>query len=207
MATVLRRVREIANGGGAPRPSRPSTVDTSRDTPRPGGPPHQDGPPLPDPRDRTLLAQRDVLKAALQTPALAGPVYDALPDDAFVHPAYRAAHQAIRGVGGTASGLSGPALVQAVLDRCQHQALRTLVSELAVETMPTKNEDDTRYVAGILLRLQKELTARQIAEVKSQLQRLSPADDAEAYHRMFGDLLALEQYHRALVDQLAGALG
>ncbi|HEX3649414.1 MAG TPA: DNA primase [Pseudonocardiaceae bacterium] len=197
---VVRRVRESA--GEAPtgrRPRRVQPVD-----PNQAALEVNSGPPRPDPRDQRLHAQRDVLKAALQLPALAGPVYDALPDEAFTHPAYLSLHRAIQAAGGTASGLNGPELAQAVAKRCTDGTTRTLVSELAVESMPTKEESDTRYVEGILAGLQKELVGRQIASMKSRLQRLNPLTDADEYRSVFGDLVAFEEYHRALVRQASG---
>ena len=44
----------------------------------------------PDPRDPTLWPQREALKAALQYPALAGPVFDSLTVESFTHPGYAA---------------------------------------------------------------------------------------------------------------------
>jgi DNA primase len=198
---VVRRVRESA--GEAPvgrRPKRVVPADPNQNALDVGA----DGPARPDARDQRLQAQRDVLKAALQLPALAGPVYDALPDDAFTHPAYLAVHQAIQAAGGTASGLTGPELAEAVTERCTQSSIRTLVSELSVEVMPTKDESDTRYVAGILAGLQKELVGRQIAVMKSRLQRLNPLTNAEEYRSAFGDLVAFEEYHKALVKRASG---
>jgi len=199
---VVRRVRESA--GEAPtagrRPKRPQPADPNQNALDVGA----DGPPRPEARDPRLQAQRDVLKAALQVPALAGPVYDALPDDAFTHPAYLAVHQAIQAAGGTASGFAGPELAQAVAGRCTHAVVRTLVSELSVEVMPTKDESDTRYVSSILAALQKELVGRQIAAMKSRLQRLNPVTNQEEYRSAFGDLVAFEEYHKALMKQASG---
>jgi DNA primase len=200
---VVRRVRE--SSGEVPtngrRPKRTPAPDPNQtalgvDT---------SGPARPDPRDQRLRAQRDVLKAALQMPALAGPVYDSLPDDAFSHPAYLEVHQAILKAGGTAGGLAGPDLVAAVTEQCEHQSVRTLVSELSVEVMPTKDEADTRYVAAVLAGLQKEQVGRQIAELKGRLQRLNPLTNADEYRAAWGDLVAFEEYHRALVVQASGA--
>jgi DNA primase len=196
---VVRRVRESVGEAPTGRRTRVRPVD-----PNQGALDVAAGPARPDARDPRLHAQRDVLKAALQLPAFAGPVYDALPDEAFTHPAYLAVHQAIRAAGGTASGLNGPDLAQAVTGHCDTQSVRTLVSELAVESMPTKEESDTRYVEGVLAGLQKELVARQIAEMKSRLQRLNPLTDADEYRSVFGDLVAFEEYHRALVKQASG---
>ena len=83
-------------------------------------------------------------------------------------------------------------------------SIRTLVSELSVEVMPTKDENDTRYIDGILAGLQKELVGRQIAVMKSRLQRLNPLTNAEEYRSAFGDLVAFEEYHKALVKRASG---
>jgi DNA primase len=47
---------------------------------------------------------------------------------------------------------------------------------------------------------------RQIADIKSRVQRLSPLEDADEYHALFGDLVALEQYRKALLEQAMGGL-
>lgn len=202
-AMVVRRVRETAGSGV----TRPRGRRTREPDPNQGALDVGDGGPELPPRDSyRLRAQRSALKAALQMPELAGPVYDSLPDDAFTHPAYVAVHQAIRAVGGAASGLSGSALADAVLEHCPQQTLRRLVGELSVESMPTKDETDTRFVSAVLAGLQKELTGRQIAEIKSRLQRLNPVDHAEDYRVLFGDLVALEQYHKALGGQATGSV-
>jgi DNA primase len=41
--------------------------------------------------------------------------------------------------------------------------------------------------------------------VKSRLQRLNPVDGQAAYNRTFGDLVALEQRRKALMEKAAGA--
>ncbi|HVV22026.1 MAG TPA: DNA primase [Pseudonocardiaceae bacterium] len=197
---VVRRVRESV--GEVPTGRRPPRRPVD---PNQGALDVATGPARPDPNDIHLRAQRDVLKAALQLPAFAGPVYDALPDEAFPNPAYLAVHRAVRAAGGTGSGLTGPELAQAVTEQCADSSTRTLVSELAVEAMPTKQESDVRYVEAILARLQKELVARQIAEMKSRLQRLNPLTEADEYRSVFGDLVAFEEYHKALLKQATGA--
>ncbi|MEU6643391.1 DNA primase [Saccharomonospora sp. NPDC046836] len=195
-AMVVRRVRassgmpvKLANGG---RPAR-------------NGAAPERGPDVerPDPRHPGLLAQREVLKAALQEPALAGPAYDALPEDAFTHPAYVAVHRAVLGAGGTGSGLSGPALIDAANQHAPQGTIDSLLSELAVEPMQAKGEVDIRHVAGMLAAVQENLVGRQIGELKSKLQRLSPVDAADEYRALFGDLVALEQYRKALREQAA----
>jgi len=56
----------------------------------------------------------------------------------------------------------------------------------------------------VLSRLQEVWVGKQVAELKSKLQRISPADDPDEYHALFGDLVALEQYRRGLLEQTNG---
>ena len=141
---------------------------------------------------------------------MTGPVYETLPAEAFTHPAYAEVHRAVLTAGGTGAGLSGPEWIDAVAEHCP--AHRSLLTELAVETLRAKGEraraeqdDDVRYVASLLAHLQATVVGRQVAEIKSRLQRISPLEDADSYHHLFGDLVALEQYYRALREQAMGA--
>jgi DNA primase len=203
-ATVVRRVRESA--GGAPQPARRGRVQQA-DPDQGALAVDVDGPARPPRNDPRLWVQREALKAALQAPELAGPYYDSsVPKEAFTHPAYRELYEALLAVGGTSSGLSGPALVDAASQSCAHQTVRSLVTELAVEALHHKAEPDARYVGSLIAALQESVVANQIAELKSRLQRLSPVEDADDYRTLFGDLVALEQYRKALGDQAAGGL-
>ncbi|MDQ2788689.1 MAG: DNA primase [Actinomycetota bacterium] len=212
IATVRSRVREAA--GDSPR-GRSSVAATKNNpaaaaTKNQGGrtqrdSPAENGTDLPSRDDVRLQAQREVLKAVLQEPGITGPVYDALPTDAFTHPVYAQVHAAVLAAGGTAAGMSGPEWIGAVAAHCPAQ--RSLVTELAVETLRAKGsaEDDARYIGSLLASLQATVVGRQVAEIKSRLQRISPVEEAESYHRHFGDLVALEQYYRALREQALGA--
>ena len=222
--TVLRRVRETADRartggatggttGGGPgasgpgsggrdraRRARSSTVDGAA----PPAPP--DGPSRPRPDDPRLWPQREALKVALQAPAMAGPVYETIQPEAFTDPAYLALHRAIVAAGGTTAGLAGPPFLDAVAAHCQQPAVRVLLTELAVEPLNVRSADEARYAAAVLARLQETVVRREIAQLKSKLQRLSPVEDAVAYHQLFGDLVALEQYRKGLGEQALGAL-
>ncbi len=195
IAMVVRRVRESA-GAPAERPrggSRPAPA-----------------PPAPD--DPRLHRQREALKAALQVPAIAGPGYDELPEEAFTHPAYVRVHRAVRSAGGVCGGREGPAWLDAVLAECT-QEVRGLVAELAVEPLELaqrsstrENTDEVRYVASIVSGVRLAMVDEQIAEIKSRLQRTNPVDDADAYLELFGDLVPLEQYRIALREKAMGAV-
>ncbi|KAA8884220.1 DNA primase [Nocardia colli] len=200
--TVVRRVGDEAkrnrmgggNAGGRPAPAaRQAEVVAERPAARP------------NPNDPTLMPQRQVLAAALQYPAMAGAVFDSLEADAFTHPAYAAVRLLIFEVGGTGTGLGGAEWVNAVADQTDDLTMRALLSELANEPLPVKNAADIpRFVAGVLARTQEAWVGRQIAELKSKLQRVSSTEEPDAYMALFGDLVALEQYRKSLLTQAMG---
>jgi DNA primase len=157
----------------------------------------------PNPRDPTLWPQREALKSALQYPALAGPVFDSLTVESFTHPGYAAVREAIGAAGGTSAGLSGGQWIEAV--REQTPAAANLVNELGVEVINVDDDERLpRYIGGVLARLQEVWVGRQIAEVKSKLQRMSPVEQGDEYHALFGDLVAMEAYRRSLLEQASG---
>lgn len=203
--TVVRRVgdeakrhrtggaRPAAGGRAAPAPAPQAEVVAEHPAARP------------KPNDPTLLPQRQALAAALQYPAMAGSGFDALETDAFTHPAYVAIRQLITEAGGTAAGLGGAEWLNAVADRTDDLTMRALLSELASEPLPVKNEAGIpRFVAGVLARTQEAWVGRQIAELKSKLQRVSSTEQPDAYMALFGDLVALEQYRKSLLTQAMG---
>jgi DNA primase len=159
----------------------------------------------PDPADPTLWPQREALKSALQYPALAGPVFDSLTVESFTHPGYAAVRSAVDAAGGTSVGLSGAQWIEAVRDKTGSPAAATLVNELGVEAINVDDDERLpRYIGGVLARLQEVWVGRQIAEVKSKLQRMSPVDQGDEYHALFGDLVAMEAYRRSLLEQASG---
>ncbi|MGH3906403.1 MAG: DNA primase [Pseudonocardiaceae bacterium] len=195
-ATVLRRVRETSGAPAAEKTRRGRRTENGTTS---------DSVQRPPPDDPQLRAQREVLKAVLQEPAMTGPVYDTLPAEAFTHPAYAEVHRAVLAAGGTGAGLSGTEWIEAVAEQCPPH--RSLLTELAVETLRAigSEEEDAHYVGSLLAHLQATVVGRQVAEIKSKLQRISPVEDADSYHHLFGDLVALEQYYRALREQAMGA--
>jgi DNA primase len=159
----------------------------------------------PDPHDPTLWPQREALKSALQYPALAGPVFDTLTVESFTHPGYAAVCTAILAAGGTATGIGGAEWLDAVRRNAPSPAAGGLINELGVETIRVNDDEKLpRYIASVLARLQEVWVGRQIAEVKSKLQRMSPVEQGDEYHALFGDLVAMEAYRRSLLQQASG---
>ena len=199
VAQVIGRVREVAQRGGG-------TIrrESSRRAAVPAKPSRQAASPdRPDPRDPTLWPQREALKAALQYPAFAGPLFDSLTVENFTHPGYAAVRAAIESAGGTSAGLTGAEWFDAV--RQQAEAAGGLVSELGVEIIRVDDDEKLpRYIGGVMARLQEVWVGRQIAEVKSKLQRMSPIEQGDEYHALFGELVAMEAYRRSLLEQASG---
>jgi DNA primase len=200
VAQVIARVRETAKaGGGAVR----------RDARRSAGGGPAAGPVVavarPDPRDPTLWPQREALKAALQYPAIAGPVFDTLTVESFTHPGYAAVRGSITAAGGMSAGGSGGQWIDAVREQASSPDAANLINELAVEAFKVDDDDRlARYIGGVLARLQEVWVGRQIAEMKSKLQRMSPVDNDEEYNALFGDLVAMETYRRSLLERASG---
>jgi DNA primase len=204
VAQVIARVREEARQHGLPDRGRRRTGAAEQTHPR--QPRTQTVPAVrPDPADPTLWPQREALKAALQYPALAGPVFDSLAVESFTHPGYAAARAAIGAAGGTSAGLAGAQWIEAVREQTASPAAASLVNELGVEAINVDDDERlSRYIAGVLARLQEVWVGRQIAEVKSKLQRMSPVEQGDEYHALFGDLVAMEAYRRSLLEQASG---
>jgi DNA primase len=158
----------------------------------------------PDPRDPGLVVEREVAKLVVQRPALAGPVFDALGEECFTAPAYAAVRAAVAKAGGAARASGGADWVAAVQESAETDSVRDLVTELAVEPMQSREDDDPRYAEALLVRLEEMALTRRIQELKSKLQRLNPVEQAQDYNRMFGELIVLERQKKGLRDQALG---
>jgi DNA primase len=202
---VLARVREEANRRGAPQRGRRrgASLEHSPQVQSPDAP-AEPATVRPDPREPTLWPQREALKSALQYPALAGPVFDALTVESFTHPGYAVVRAAIDAAGGTSTGVTGAQWIDAVRRQTTSELTAGLINELGVEAIQVDDEKLPRYIAGVLARLQEVWMGRQIAEVKSKLQRMSPIEQGDEYHALFGDLVAMEAYRRSLLEQASG---
>ncbi len=200
---VLSRVREEAGKRGMPERARRRGAQADAGPPRPrdAATPAVD---RPDPADPTLWPQREALKSALQYPALAGPVFDSLAAETFAHPGYAAVRVSIEAAGGTSAGMAGAQWIEAVREQTDSPLAAGLVNELGAEAINADEESLPRYIGGVLARLQEVWIGRQIAEVKSKLQRMSPVEQGDEYHALFGDLVAMEGYRRGLLEQASG---
>jgi DNA primase len=202
VAQIIDRVRGDAKTSKGPATRSGSAELRGRGQPNGSAPTDRAG--RPDPRDPTLWPQREALKSALQYPAFAGPVFDTLTVESFTHPGYAAVRAAIEAAGGTSTGVTGAQWIEAVRHQTTSTLTAGLINELGVEAVAVEDDKLPRYIAGVLARLQEVWMGRQIAEVKSKLQRMSPIEQGDEYHALFGDLVAMEAYRRSLLEQASG---
>ncbi|HET8581929.1 MAG TPA: DNA primase [Jatrophihabitans sp.] len=167
--------------------------------------------PAPPPAPRTAevdeavaAVEREVLKLALQQPALAGPEFDALEPDAFLVERYRELRVAIAAAGGSGAGVTGPAWTEKIAAQLSDDRLRRGVQALAVEPLHAGADGLERYARALLARLHEIVTGRQIAAIKSRLQRINPQEQPDEHARLFGELIALEGYRRNLRERGIG---
>jgi DNA primase len=143
--------------------------------------------------DAVVAVEREVLKIALQLPAL------------FLLPAHRALRVAIGAAGGSSAAVTGPAWTANVAMHVD-DSLRSGVHALSVEPLHAggASEDQDRYADAVLARMHEMVAARQITVLKGRLQRINPQEQAEEHARLFGELIALESYRRGLRDRAIG---
>ncbi len=152
------------------------------------------------------LVEREALKLALQNPVLAGPLFDSVSAEAYLHPVHVMVREAIAEAGGVTSAVSGAVWIEKVREACTDLAGRALVGELAVDPLHLAGEPDPRYVEVTLARLQLPRVTGRIRELKSKLQRLNPVQHVDEHLRLFGELVSLEAHARGLREKAAGSL-
>ncbi|MGY1631167.1 DNA primase [Geodermatophilus sp. SYSU D01186] len=188
-AEVLERVRRLTGEGAAPqRPRGPRTPKRSPD-------------------DIAVAVEREAVKTALQVPELAGPMFDAIPVEAYTDPDYAAVAAAVAGTGGAAATrVTGPAWLDEVAAHCTSESARAQLTALAVEPLRSAHEADAAYVSAVLARLEEMHTVRQVAALKGRLQRMNPVEAADEYMKAFSQLMALEQQAISLRQRAMGGL-
>jgi DNA primase len=204
---VMERVRQHAGPAASAGPQRRGRPEAASPVPRPRA--AAPAPSAYDRRDPVLQIEREALKLAVQRPALCGPVFDALGAACFTAPVHAAAFEIVIGCGGAGSAPGGRQWAEQLRNAAGDDQLRGFMTQLAVEPLQAPRADgepDPRYASEVLTRIEELAVSRQIAQIKSRLQRMNPVTEQAEYHRMFGDLIALEQRHRVLIEPAADAL-
>ncbi|MDO5729939.1 MAG: DNA primase [Actinomycetaceae bacterium] len=171
---------------------------------------------VPRTNDPVGRLERQALEALLQRPFdVVGTGFDDLDGETFTVPAYRAAHDMIRAVGGLASFLDHLQVAEAECgvgeqanlvarsrwtDSMMEEApevIGSVLTELIVAPLPQDDPEKLRdYARGVVIALVRMGLTRQIGHVKALLGRID--SDSEQYTETFRQLLVLEDKRRAL---------
>lgn len=150
--------------------------------------------------------ERELLKLALQKPALVSPAFDAYGSDEFTAPPYAAVRECIAEAGGAEQGVAEPRdYLAAVLEATPHDSVRKLVTELAVEVFHGKSIDET-YAGMQLVQVRLRAVDRRIADVNSSLARLGSQVAPDHLAAAQNEVWVLQQYAQALRSHGTDAL-
>ncbi len=154
----------------------------------------------PNPKDPQTFAEREALKLVLQQPILLAGGYHQVEVQAFTEPVYLALHNAVMAAGGpgVASELGETAWVSSISEHLPVGGLRSMVTELALEPLRRKSDDDANYAGAILAALAERVAKFHEEGLRSDLQRAEAAGDTERAGRLSGDLMEMIRYRRAL---------
>ena len=145
--------------------------------------------------DPVLVLEREVLKVKLQLPELAHGWVD-LEVTAFSFPLYSSLRTLIDN--------QKEFDTQELINKCDSDELKSLVTELIVEPIRTDGEVSERYITSIFARLREVALSRAIAEIKSTLQRLNPVENDAQYQEIFGQLVGMEAARRVQKELALG---
>ncbi|MFJ3978428.1 DNA primase [Streptomyces sp. NPDC090021] len=208
VAQLARWARERGQGGqgGAPQGGRPGGSrqrghQAYEDVPAPAAQPA--GGPALNLRSPAHRTERELLKLALQRPALVSPAFDAYGIDEFTAPPYAAVRQAIQDAGGAAPAAED--YVARVREAAPNDTVRALVTELAVEAIHAKTVDEV-YAGVQLVQVRLRAVDRRVHEIQGSLSRLGAQAPPEQLAAVQEELWVLQQYGQRLRNRGAEGL-
>ncbi|MDT0572926.1 DNA primase [Streptomyces sp. DSM 3412] len=202
---VVKRVAQLARwardrGGQGPAPAAQRAAQPYDTSARPSS-----GPAL-TLRNPVYATERELLKLALQRPELVAPAFDAYGVDEFTAPPYAAVREAIIEAGGVEYGAEDPQeyLIR-VREAAPDDAVRAMVTELAVEAIMRKTVDDV-YAGAQLVTVRRRAVERRVRDVQGSLARAAAQGDPAQLAAVQNELWVLQQYDQALRERGAEAL-
>lgn len=148
-------------------------------------------PAWPNPDDPGLRLERDTLKLMLQHPTTFDSAWNAVEEDDFTHPGYAAVFRLLTTVE------YGEGWTVRLRDEAPTDLVRQLLVALIVE--PLLREADETYSLTHTSRLKLARVTRQIADLKSRLQRTDPIKDPSGHRAQFAELTGLEMRRKELL--------
>jgi DNA primase len=202
---VVKRVAQLARwardrGGKGPAPARAGGPGMA------AAPAPAFGGPALTLRNPVYATERELLKLALQHPHLVSPAFDAYGIDEFTAAPYAAVRLAVLEAGGAEQGIQDPhAYLVAVREAAPDDAVRAMVTELAVEAIHRKTVDEA-YAGDQLVTVRRRAVDRRIRDVQGTLTRLGNGGDPAQLASVQNELWVLQQYGQALREKGAEAL-
>ncbi|MER5868893.1 DNA primase [Streptomyces sp. NPDC002044] len=206
-AFVVKRVAQLARwardrGGQSQQQGRGGGGRPSYDA-GPAQPERPAGGPALNLRSPAHRTERELLKLALQRPALVSPAFDAYGMDEFTAPPYAAVRQAILDAGGASLGTED--YLAKVREAAPNDTVRALVTELAVEAIHAKTVDEI-YAGVQLVQVRLRAVDRRVHEIQGTMSRLGPQAPPEQLAAVQEELWVLQQYGRRLRNRGAEGL-
>ena len=204
---ILSRVRGLVRATEHPQQGRPQPAFGPNGSGPNGAMPNGAMPngSVPGVPPKVGQAEREVIKAALQLPEVVAEEFDQLGPLAFLTAVHQQLQAAVAAAGGAAAGRTGPAWVERVSEHLPPGSeARAAVNALAVEPLRSGTDAQSRYAEAMVINLAEQVVAREVAQLKSRVQRLDATGDAEEQGRLFGQLMQLEQRRRALRSRAIG---
>ncbi len=164
--------------------------------------------PMPDRRDPVVMAERQLLQVLLQFPTVLAPdAIDLLTPESFAAPAHRAVFDGLRIAQGSSDRGNARSWMATVTEAAP-SAVAGLVSELAVDSLPTRMDPMTglptsRYVDELFARVRTIALTRRIADAMSEMRRLDHAETPDP-HRSRELATSLQVLQRELATIKAG---
>jgi DNA primase len=146
--------------------------------------------------------ERESLKALIQFPQYCADLAGDLDDNDFTHPVALELWQTMTKL--TLPVAADASWVARIGDALESEDAKRILSVAAVQPLQAGEQSTSAFVSATIVQLQARTISRHIADVKSKLQRTNPVEQPEIYNRMFGELIALEEQHRALRDRAIG---
>ncbi|MEU3404158.1 DNA primase [Streptomyces sp. NPDC006670] len=202
---VVKRVAQQARWARerGQQPDRRQPARRYEEAPASAPAPAQPGGPALNLRSPAHRTERELLKLALQRPALVSPAFDAYGTDEFTAPPYAEVRQAIQDAGGAAQGTED--YLARVREAAPNDTVRALVTELAVEAIHAKTVDEV-YAGVQLVQVRLRAVDRRVHEIQGQMARLGPAAPPEQHAAVQQELWVLQQYAQRLRNRGAEGL-
>ncbi|WFB09721.1 DNA primase [Streptomyces sp. LX-29] len=205
--SIIRRVRGLARSRAGRAPQGPARTETraaaGRGAPTTAAPPVPRGPAL-NLRSPSRLVERELLKLALQRPDLVAPAFDAYGVDEFTAPPYAAVRQCIQDAGGVSAADAG--YTARVLEAAADDSVRTMITELTVESLRTRRDPDVAYAGEQLVRVRIAAVDARIADLEGAARRCEAQGDHEGAADVHKEAWVLQQYARSLRERGSAAL-